>query len=458
MAIRIMGSYMVKPAEPTWKGFQALSEWDQTGLITHVPTIYFYRPSDEWSRPTDKVSATLRESLSRALVPFYPLAGRLRFLPGGLLELNCNAEGVQFTEAESDSQLEELGDFSSKYYHHLTPAVDYTRPIDELPFLVIQLTRFSCGGISLGVTISHAVVDGPSALHFFSEWAGLARGEKLETTPLLDRKCLRAGDLPLGSPIFNHLEHNSLPILVGELDSKEESEKETSVAMLRVTKEQLKKLKRIANEGRDSKTTRPFTRYEMLAGHVWRCACKARKHNKEQETALAVSVDVRSRIEPPIPSSYFGNASFSVLAKSSSGELVSKPLSFAASRIRETVESVTSEYIWSNIEYLKNQEDLTKFRDLQISTFDKEPFYGNPNISVVSWLRLPLYGLDFGWGEELCMTLGTHGCDDFDGDVVLLSDPSSRDDGSLVVAMSLQVQHMDSFKKHFYGDIGPVWD
>ncbi|XP_062079549.1 spermidine hydroxycinnamoyl transferase-like [Humulus lupulus] len=455
MAVTLKGYYMVKPAEPTWKGFQSLSEWDQTGVITHVPTIYFYRPSHEWTTPTDKVSATLKESLSRALVHFYPLAGRLRCLPGGRLELNCNAEGVLFTEAESDSQLDELADFfpSSDYYYHLTPAVDYTRPINELPFLLIQLTRFSCGGISLGLTISHAVVDGPSALHFFSEWAGLARGEQLKTTPLLDRKCLRAGDLPLRSPCLSHVEHDSLPILVGELDSKEEREKETTVAILRITTEQLKKLKKIANEGRDCSTARPYSRYEMLAAHVWRCACKARKHSKEQETALAVCVDVRSRIEPHIPSSYFGNASFDVMAKSCSGELVSKPLGFAASRIRETIENVTNENIWSNIEYLKNQRDLTKFQDLQYSTSNEEPFFGNPNLSVVSWLRLPLYGLDFGWKKELYMALGTHGCDDFDGDVVLLSDPSSGDDGSLIVAMSLQVQHMDSFKKHFYGDI-----
>ncbi|XP_062083631.1 spermidine hydroxycinnamoyl transferase-like [Humulus lupulus] len=455
MAVRMKGCYLVKPAEPTWNGFQSLSEWDQTGLITHVPSIYLYRPSQKWSTVAD-ITNTLTQSLSRALVHFYPLAGRLRCLPGGRLELNCNAEGVLFTEVEFDSELDALGDLSpsSESCHHLAPVVDYTRPIHELPLLVIQLTRFSCGGIGLGLAISQAVVDGPSAMHFFSEWAGLARGEQLKTTPLLDRKCLRAGDLPLGSPCFNHVEFDSPPILVGQSNCNEERTKETTVAMLRVTKEQLKKLKRIANDGRDSKTTRPYTRYEMLAGHVWRCACKARKHSKEQATALAISVDVRNRIEPRIPISYLGNASFDVTANSSSEDLVSKPLSFAANKIRETVEKVTNDYIWSSIEYLKNQKDLVKFRDLQYCTFNEGPFSGNPNLSVVSWLRLPLYGLDFGWGNEVCMT---HSCD-IDGDVFLRSDPSCKDDGSLVVAICLQVQHMDSFKKHFYSDIGRLFD
>ena len=455
---------MVKPAEPTWNGFQSLSEWDQTGLITHVPTIYFYRPPEIWSTPADKITATLKESLSRALVPFYHLSGRVHHLDGGRLELNCNAKGVRFTEAESDSKLDEFGDFSTsfEYYHDLTPFVDYTLPIHELPLLLVQLTRFACGGISLGLTISHAVVDGLSALHFFFEWAGFARGEELKTSPFLDRKVLRAGDPPVGPSSLDNSELDHLPYLLGEADDAEERKKETISATIRLTKEQLEKLKKIANEGRDSKT-RPYTRYEILAGHVWRCACKARKHQSEQPTALVVCVDVRSRIHPPLPTAYFGNGSFDVMAKSTSGELVSMGLGFAAGRIREAIDKVTNEYIWSNIEYLKNQKDLTKFQDLHTPTDSGEcrnegPFYGNPNLGVVSWMRLPLYGLDFGWGKEVNMSIGTHDSDDFDGDTVLLSDPSCSGDGSLVVALSLQVSHMDSFKKHFYADVGSAWD
>ena len=158
-------------------------------------------------------------------------------------------------------------------------------------------------------------------------------------------------------------------------------------------------------------------------------------------------------MKPPLPSGYFGNASFDVIATSSSGELVSNSLGYAASRIREAINKVTNEYIWSTIEYLKNQKDLSMFQDLPLagSTTHEELFYGNPNLGVVSWLRLPLYGLDFGWGKEVDMCLGAHESD-FDGDFVLLQSPSS-DDGSLIVSLRLQVPHMDSFKKHFYADI-----
>ncbi|PON92584.1 Transferase [Trema orientale] len=451
MAVRMKGCSIVKPAEPTWKGYLSLSEWDQVGTITYVPTIYFYRPPENWMLPADKIASTLKESLSQALVAFYPLAGRLRWIGGGRLELNCNAAGVRFIESESKSKLEDFGDFSpSPEYHHLIPTIDYGLPIHEVPLLMVQLCRFACGGISLSLAISHAVVDGQSALHFISEWARLARGEPLKTAPFLDRKVLRAGDPPAStgpSCFVHHSEFDQPPLLLGKLDTAEERKKKTGVAMLRVTSDQVEQLKNMANERQDI-GIRAYTRYETLTAHVWRCACKARKHLYEQPTALGICVDARSRIEPPLPSGYFGNASFDVIATSTAGELVSKPLSYAASRIREAIEKVTNEYIWSAVEYLKSQRDLTKFQDLHALGSEEGPFYGNPNIGVVSWLRLPMYGLDFGWGKEIYVGPGTH---DFDGDSLLISSPSG--DGSLVVALCLQVAHMESFKKHFYDDI-----
>lgn len=89
----------MKPAKPTWTGRVSLSEWDQIGTITHVPTVYFYKPSPKWLSQSNAVINNLKDSLSHALVPFYPLAGRLHWIGRGRLELECNAMGVTLTEA-----------------------------------------------------------------------------------------------------------------------------------------------------------------------------------------------------------------------------------------------------------------------------------------------------------------------------------------------------------------------
>ncbi|KAJ6435656.1 hypothetical protein OIU84_000791 [Salix udensis] len=331
MVVTIKNSHVVKPAKPTRTGRVSLSEWDQIGTITHVPTIYFYKkPSQTQS---NAIINNLKDSLSHALVPFYLLAGRLHWIGRGRLELECNAMGATLIEAESESKLEDFGDFlPSPEYQNLIPNVDYALPLHELPLLLVQLTVFQCGGISLGLTISHAVVDGKSALQFMSEWARISRGEPSGMLPFLDRKIMRAGDPPSAPPQFDHAEFGLPPLLLGRLNSTEERKKKTTIAI-----------------------------YETLTGHVWRSVCKARRHKPEQPTALAVCVDSRRRVQPPLPDGYFGNASLDVIAVSHAGELLSKPLGYAASKIREAIETVTDEYVRSATDFLKNQPDLTRF-------------------------------------------------------------------------------------------------
>ncbi|CAB4268143.1 unnamed protein product [Prunus armeniaca] len=452
MVVKFKDSSLLKPAEETWQGCLTLSEFDQVGSITHISTIYFYRPDQNWVTQPETIANILKDSLRRTLVPFYPLAGRLRWIEGRRLELDCNGMGVQFIEAESDSKLDDFDDlYPSPVYHSLFPAVDYNLPIHELPILLVQLTRFKCGGVCLSFKISHAVVDGHSASRFYLEWARVARGQPIAVMPFHDRNAFQARHPPAQSLVFEHTELNQPPILLGQSNDIEVKNKKNTNTMLRLTRDQVERLKQMANEGtnfNNSDTKRPYTRYETVAGHIWRCASKSRNLRDEQAMQLAVWMDFRSRIKPPLPQGYFGNATFYVNATSLSGDLLSKPLGYASSRIREAIEKVTNDYVLSALEKLKNQPDLTQFQDLHRAIeSDQGSFHGNPNVGVVSWLTVPFWGLDFGWGKEIYMGPGTH---DFDGDFVIL--PSANGDGSVFVALSLQVVHVDAFKKHFYED------
>ncbi|KAI3801556.1 hypothetical protein L1987_29664 [Smallanthus sonchifolius] len=440
-------SCIVKPADQTWSGKLALSELDQTGVTTHVPTIYFYKQSpQDWLT----VLQTLKTSLSSTLVHFSPLAGRLSFIAGGRLELECNAQGVRFMEAYADTKLVELDTLlPSPIYHQLIPSIDYQNtPLEEIPLLVLQVTRFACGGFSLGFNISHVVADGQSALHFVSEWARVCRGESIETPPYLDRKVLRAGDPPRTCEMINREEFGPPPVLIDDQSGENEREKETTVTMLKLTTTQVDKLRNKANESRKSYTSHGYTRYEAITAHIWRTSCKARNHKPEQPTALAISVDVRSKMRPPLPQKYFGNAIVNVIATGCSGEIVSKPLGFVSGKIRDVISKVDDEYVNSVIDFLKNQDDLSQFRELIPMDGDEGHFYGNPNVGVISWLTLPIYGADFGWGKEVHMGPGTH---ESDGDSLILYGKDG--DGSLVVALCLQMRHMEDFKKLFYQDI-----
>ncbi|KZV32145.1 spermidine hydroxycinnamoyl transferase [Dorcoceras hygrometricum] len=456
MKVVLNNSCLVQPAEPTWNGPMPLTEFDQTDVIAHVQTIYFYRPSETWLTQKGAIFTTLETSLSRILVHFYPLAGRLRWLDGARLVLECNGKGVQLMEAETDADLDILGDFTaSPYFHHLIHPINYKAPIEEIPLVIVKLTRFKCGGIALCYSISHAVVDGQSALHLISEWANMARGDSLRDVPCLDRTLLRAGDPPIpisDQPCFEHEQFDPLPLLIGQDNFENERKKETTAAMLKLTKIQVEMLKNEANRTRPfNDGDRVFTRYEAIAAHIWRCACRARGHIYEQPTSASLCLDVRNRVQPALPRKYFGNAIVDVAATGCSGDIVTRPLGYAASRIREAINMVSSEFVHNTLDYLKNLQDLSTLQDIHGMKTNQGPFYGNPNLGIISWLSLPLYGLDFGWGKEIFMGPGTYVCD---GDIIIL--PGHDEDGSLIVSLCLQAGYIEDFKNFFYEDIGKL--
>ncbi|CAI0452699.1 unnamed protein product [Linum tenue] len=463
-AITIKSSTIVKPSAQTWTGRMSLSELDMTGAISHVDTLYFY------AKPTvpqnDAVLVDrLRHALSQTLVPFYPLAGRLDPIGGGRLELDCNAMGVEFIVAEAETaSLEGLGvgdlaRSSGTKFQPLVPEVNYALPMKEWPLLLVQLTKFGCGGMCLCFNMSHIPADGLSGLHFLNEWARVARGEGIGTMPFHDRKVLRAGEPPLGrQPSFDPAEFQRPPVMLPNVGCTDDNgngaggpSDEITVARLKLSKTKLLLLKEMANKGNPN---RPYSTYETLTAHTWRCACKARKLKPNQPTAVGVYVDVRRRLNPPLPDAYLGDAVFGVKAISLSGDLVNKPLGYAAETIREAVEKVDGEFLSSAVEYLKHQPDLTKFQDSHEvdgvrddGEHHEEPFYGMPNLVVSSWLRLPLLGLDFGFGKEVYMDTTF----DFDGDATLSH--SQDGDGSVVLAICFRSDHVDEFERLFYDDI-----
>ena len=53
----------------------------------HTPSVYFYRPTGATNFFDTQV---MKEALSKALVPFYPVAGRLKRDEDGRIEIDCN--------------------------------------------------------------------------------------------------------------------------------------------------------------------------------------------------------------------------------------------------------------------------------------------------------------------------------------------------------------------------------
>ena len=196
--------------------------------------------------------------------------------------------------------------------------------------------------------------------------------------------------------------------------------------------------------------TRPYSKYEAIAGHMWRCACKARASNNRQSTRVRTGVEVRNRLKPALPQGYFGNPMFSTVTSNClSGDLLSNPLSYASGKLREAIERMTDEYIRSALDFMASQKHIGWLRNnFHIRGYTNAPFLGNPNINIVSWINFPFYDADFGWGKPVYVGPRLL---NMDGKSFIM--PSPVADGSLIIALRLQTQYMDSFKKFFYEDM-----
>ncbi|KAL6279316.1 hypothetical protein ACE6H2_016197 [Prunus campanulata] len=100
---------LITPAKPTPLETKLLSDIDdQGGIRFHYSVIMTYKNNP--SMKGNDAVMVIKEALSRALVFYYPLAGRLREGPNRKLMVECNGEGVLFIEANADVTLEQLGD------------------------------------------------------------------------------------------------------------------------------------------------------------------------------------------------------------------------------------------------------------------------------------------------------------------------------------------------------------
>ncbi|XP_060172741.1 shikimate O-hydroxycinnamoyltransferase-like [Lycium barbarum] len=435
MKIEAKESTMVKPAQgtPQQRKYLWNSNVDLVVPNFHTPSVYFYRPSGASNFFDANV---LKEALSKALVPFYPMAGRLKRDEDGRIEIDCNGEGVLFVEAECDGVVDDFGDFAPTLeLRRLIPAVDYSQGIHSYALLVLQITHFKCGGVSLGVGMQHHAADGFSGLHFINTWSDMARGLDLTVSPFIDRTLLRAHDPP--QPQFPHIEYQPTPTLKASQENiaKSETVPETAVSIFKVTRDQITALKA---KSKEDGNTLNYSSYEMLAGHVWRSTCMARGLVEDQESKLYIATDGRSRLRPPFPPGYFDNVIFTATPIAVAGDLKSKPIWYAASKIHDALVRMDNDYLRSALDYLELQPDL-KALVRGAHTFRC------PNLGITSWVRLPIHDADFGWGRPIFMGPGGIA---YEGLSFILPSPSN--DGSLSVAISLQAEHMKLFEKFLY--------
>nr|XP_010911178.1 putrescine hydroxycinnamoyltransferase 1 [Elaeis guineensis] len=428
--VEVVESSFVVPSEETPKQEVWLSNLDLWFGTHYTATVFVYVPNGD---PNFFSVEVLKAALGKALVSFYPMAGRLVVNRCGRAEIQCTGEGVLFVVARSNFTLRDFEDFTppTEVRPLLVPPVESVEPPSIL--IMFQVTFLKCGGVCLGVNLHHSATDGLGVLHFLNTWSDIARGVGLRAPPFLDRTLLQPRS-PL-TILFGHVEYLCLP-------SEDPSKAVIPLAepmILKISRDQLDSLKNSCSGNRAGVST-----FRALAAHIWRCACVVRKLPSFRETRLYISTDARNRLKPPLPPTYLGNAAFRTSAVATAGEVISGPLEHLAEKIHAATVRSNDEFVRSLINFF----EIANMRRMHPMSWALR----GTNIYVVSWLRLPIYEADFGWGKPVFMALARRRSPS--GMVHIMRSPG--DDGGISVMVALEAENMPTFKKLFYEELDGV--
>lgn len=128
----------VQPAEETEKGPYFLSNLDQN-IAVPVRTVYCFKSA---FRGNEDAAQIIKDSLSKILVPYYPMAGTLSISSEGKLIVHNPGEGALFVEAEANCDIEEIGDLTKpdpRTLGKLVYNVPGARNILEMPLMTVQV-------------------------------------------------------------------------------------------------------------------------------------------------------------------------------------------------------------------------------------------------------------------------------------------------------------------------------
>ncbi|XP_028779018.1 vinorine synthase-like [Neltuma alba] len=135
--------------------------------------VYFFKSDDVANKfNINQASNLLKKSLSQVLSHYYPLAGRLITTN---LVVDCNDEGVPYVETRVRCHLSTVVDNPSPADVRKLLPYDMDEIVDTV--LGVQFNVFDCGGIAVGVCLSHKIADALSYFQFIKSWAAMARGE-----------------------------------------------------------------------------------------------------------------------------------------------------------------------------------------------------------------------------------------------------------------------------------------
>ncbi len=343
-----------------------------TGPGSQPVTMAFYYPV-----PLDP--GCLKTGLEQALVHFPVVRSKLHPVSENEYVFRLSDDGLIFDASGSHREFRN----TDRIREYIEPVISR----EGHPLTRIRLTR-TPGGTVLGVSISHALVDGFSYFHFLSSWARLCRGERI-LEPALEREAfasMLAGEQETATPdafladcgLFYESIHRGAE--ANQIRTERFFVSDESIHSL---------LEEIKQEAEGS-----FTQNDALTAWLWKKYLPLWIHREGNPvTYLTCPFDFR-RVVPGFPKTYFGCALGFATAAIDLNGLHGAPLGNLALRVRQAVGAMKKDRIMkamSTLNHLRLQKGLAALEAVHL----RHPAHG---MIVTNLTRMPVRDLNFGSG------------------------------------------------------------
>ncbi|KAL5578181.1 hypothetical protein UlMin_019880 [Ulmus minor] len=417
--VEVIRKEPVKPSTPTPNHLRSykFSLLDQILPVYNTPVVLFFSSSnpstDDPHTIASQTSQLLRNSLSQTLTKFPQFAGRIR----ENLSVECNDEGADFIEARINIPLSKiLKKPDPETIKLLIPKSNATKyEVAAACMLVVQANFFECGGIAIGVCLSHKLADASTISTFINYWAETTSesGNKFEISQF-DSSSL--------FPPHDSLASRQSPMEV----------EESAVTRLVFDASRIAALKSKVG----SAIVKNPTRVEAVMALIWKCAMEAKRSSSGRDhhcsSVMYGSVNIRKRLVPNLPENSIGNHAWIYAVKiEPENEIELQGLvSLHRKAIAEFTESCEERLTWEAIcRHTSEMNDFIKSGDIDI-------FIGT------SWCRFPYYEVNFGWGKPLWVCKATIATKN----LVALTD--TRDGDGIEAWLALSAEEMTFFERN----------
>ncbi|XP_038699711.1 deacetylvindoline O-acetyltransferase-like [Tripterygium wilfordii] len=175
MEVEIVSRECIKPSSPTPHHLRThkISLLDQYVPHAYASLLFFYRANHQGISISKRLQV-LKQSLSKTLTLYYPLAGKAK----DNLSIDCNDEGAYYVETRVTCHLRDYlkqPDISA-IPKFMPEGILFDEVAPGAHTCMVQVNVFACGGIAIGVVTPHNLFDGTVLSVFAKTWARMAAG------------------------------------------------------------------------------------------------------------------------------------------------------------------------------------------------------------------------------------------------------------------------------------------